>query len=80
MDESGVYETEIRKEKKKDLIYPWTFEFGFNWEVNKHWMVRGEYGISQYQRLLLTGVNYRFGIKKRKKNTTTAFLTGGRGF
>ncbi len=78
LDESGVYETEIRYSIKKDLIYPWTFEFGFNWEVNKHWMVRGEYGISKYQRLLLTGVNYRFGIKKRKKNTTSAFLASGR--
>ena len=80
LDDSGVYETEIRYAIKKDLIYPWTFEFGFNWEINKHWMVRGEYGISQYQRLLLTGVNYRFGIKKSKKKSSTAFLTGVHSF
>lgn len=65
MNESGVYETEINYSIKKELIYPWTFQFGFNLELNKHLMIRGEYGVSQYQRLLLTGINYRFGVKKK---------------
>lgn len=79
LDESGVYETEIRYSIKKELIYPWTFEFGFNLELSKHWMVRGEYGASEHQRLLLTGINYRFGIKKKQKNKSSAFLSGGYG-
>jgi hypothetical protein len=62
---SGVYDTEINYRIKKELLYPWTFQFGFNLEVNKHLMLRGEYGVSQHQRLLLTGINYRFGFKKK---------------
>ncbi|ANQ49085.1 porin family protein [Flammeovirga yaeyamensis] len=47
---------------KKDLIKQWTFQFGFNYELSKHWSVRGEYGVSDFSKFLLTGVNYRFGF------------------
>jgi len=65
INESGVYETDINYSIKKELISPWSFQFGFNFEVNKHFMLRGEYGVSEHQRLLLTGINYRFGFKKK---------------
>ena len=65
LKESGVYDTRINYSIKKELLHPWTFQFGFNWQINKKFMIRGEYGVSQYQRLLLTGVNYRFGFKKK---------------
>ncbi|OHX66033.1 porin family protein [Flammeovirga pacifica] len=47
---------------KKDLIKKWTFQFGFNYDLSKHWSVRGEYGVSDYSKFILTGVNYRFGF------------------
>lgn len=47
---------------KKDLIKKWTFQFGGNYEFNERWMVRGEYGISDYSKFIMTGVNYRFGF------------------
>ncbi|KXX67499.1 hypothetical protein [Flammeovirga sp. SJP92] len=47
---------------KKDLIKKWTFQFGGNYEINDRWMVRGEYGVSDFSKFLMTGVNYRFGF------------------
>ena len=81
-EEGGIYDTEIRYEIKKDLLHPWTFEFGFNFELNKHWTFRGEYGVSAYQRLLLTGLSYRFGIKKKsaKNKNGSAWFSGSNGY
>ncbi|AZQ65536.1 hypothetical protein EI427_25320 [Flammeovirga pectinis] len=52
----------IQYEIKKDLIQKFTFQFGGQFQVSKRVMIRGEYGVSQYSKFLLTGVNYRFGL------------------
>ncbi|NLR90681.1 MULTISPECIES: hypothetical protein [Flammeovirga] len=58
----SISDLDIQYQIKKDLIKKWTFQFGGNYEINKHWMIRGEYGVSDYSKFLLTGVNYRFGV------------------
>lgn len=60
--ESEVFQTEINYFIKKELIQPTTFEMGFNLQLNPHWMIRGEYGISGPQHFLMTGLQYRFGF------------------
>lgn len=65
VNESGVFSTEIDYFIKKELIQTITFQFGFNLQLNKNWMLRGEYGVADSQRFLMTGVQYRFGVKKK---------------
>ncbi|AEV33833.1 hypothetical protein Oweho_2875 [Owenweeksia hongkongensis DSM 17368] len=65
VNESGVFSTEIDYFIQKELIQTITFQFGFNLQLNKNWMLRGEYGVADSQRFLMTGVQYRFGVKKK---------------
>lgn len=64
VNESGAFTTSINYFIKKDMIQTRTFQFGFNLQLNKHLMFRGEYGVSGSQKFILTGLQYRFGIKK----------------
>ncbi|WP_158531135.1 hypothetical protein [Algoriphagus chordae] len=66
VNESGIFTTNINYYIKKDLIQTVTFQFGFNLQLNKSWMLRGEYGVSDSQRFLMTGLQYRFGVKKKE--------------
>ncbi|WP_053990148.1 hypothetical protein [Mangrovimonas sp. TPBH4] len=65
VNDSGVFTTSFNYFIRKELIQSITFQFGFNFQLNKHWMLRGEYGVADSQRFLMTGLQYRFGIKKR---------------
>lgn len=65
VNDSGIFSTEIDYFIKKELIQTITFQFGFNLQINKNWMVRGEYGVADSQRFLMSGVQYRFGVKKK---------------
>lgn len=65
VNDSGVFSTEIDYFIQKELIQTITFQFGFNLQINKNWMVRGEYGVADSQRFLMSGVQYRFGVKKK---------------
>lgn len=65
VNESGVFSTEINYFIKKELIQTVTFQFGFNLQINRNWMLRGEYGVADSQRFLMSGLQYRFGIKKK---------------
>ncbi|KXX67390.1 hypothetical protein [Flammeovirga sp. SJP92] len=49
---------------KKELLQTWTVQCGFSIELSKHFAIRGEYGIEQNNKFLMTGINYRFGVKK----------------
>lgn len=60
--QSGVYTTEIVYDIKKEIIQKWTFEFGASFEFNPHLGFRSEIGVSKDQKLILVGLNYRFGI------------------
>lgn len=65
VNDSGFFTSQIEYFIKKDLIQTVTFQFGFNFQINKNWMLRGEYGIADSQRFIMTGLQYRFGIKKK---------------
>lgn len=65
VNDSGLFSTKIEYFIRKELIQTITFQFGFNLQINKNWMLRGEYGVADSQRFLLTGLQYRFGVKKR---------------
>ena len=65
VNESGVFSTEVDYTIQKELVQTVTFQIGLNLQINKNWMVRGEYSLSDNQRFLLTGLQYRFGIKKK---------------
>ncbi|AUS05069.1 hypothetical protein C1A40_06115 [Tamlana carrageenivorans] len=65
VNDSGLFTTQIDYFIRKELIQTITFQFGFNLQFNKNWMLRGEYGVADSQRFLMTGLQYRFGIKKK---------------
>ncbi|AZQ61629.1 hypothetical protein EI427_05100 [Flammeovirga pectinis] len=54
--------TVVEYDIKKDLLQTWTVQCGFSIELNKHLAIRGEYGIADNNKFLMTGINYRFGI------------------
>jgi long-subunit fatty acid transport protein len=45
--------------RPKDL---WNFVVGSQYQYNKHWMVRVEYGFLGSRSQLITGLQYRFGL------------------
>jgi len=63
VNDSEAFTNSINYFIKKDMIQTRTFQFGFNLQLNKHLMFRGEYGVSGSQKFILTGLQYRFGIK-----------------
>ncbi len=65
VNDSGIFTTEINYFIKKELVQRITFQFGFNLQMSKKWMLRGEYGVSDSQRFLMTGLQYRFGVRKK---------------
>ncbi len=62
VNDSGIFTTSINYFIKKEMIQSYTFQFGFNFQLSKHIMLRGEYGISDSQRFLMSGIQYRFGF------------------
>tara|TARA_B110001454_G_C12673583_1_gene414842 strand:+ start:169 stop:1257 length:1089 start_codon:yes stop_codon:yes gene_type:complete len=64
VNESEAFSKSINYSIKKEMIQTYTFQFGFNLQLNKHWMFRGEYGVSDSQRFIMTGLQYRFGLLK----------------
>ena len=47
---------------KKEILSNWSTQIGFNFEISKNWMVRGEYGYRDGQKFFMTGIQYRFGL------------------
>lgn len=68
VNDSEAFSSSINYFIKKDMIQTRTVQFGFNLQLNKHFMFRGEYGISGSQKFILTGLQYRFGIKNKSKS------------
>lgn len=66
VNDSGIFTTEINYFIQKELIQTITFQFGFNLQLSKSLMLRGEYGVADSQRFLMTGFQYRFGVKKKE--------------
>lgn len=40
----------------------WNFMVGGQFQINKHWMIRGEYGFLGSRQHVITGLQYRFGL------------------
>jgi hypothetical protein len=47
---------------KKEIINSWSVQFGFNYQINDHWMFRGEFGKASGNTFAMTGLQYRFGL------------------
>ena len=47
---------------KKEIINNWSTQVGFNFEISKNIMIRGEYGYREGQKFFMTGLQYRFGL------------------
>ena len=45
--------------KPKDM---WNFVVGSQFQINKHFMIRAEYGFLGSRQQLITGLQYRFGL------------------
>jgi hypothetical protein len=45
--------------RPKDM---WNFLVGFQYQYNKHWMLRAEYGFLASRNQLIAGLQYRFGL------------------
>lgn len=45
--------------RPKDM---WNFIVGAQYQHNKHWMIRGEYGFLGSRQQIITGLQYRFGL------------------
>jgi hypothetical protein len=41
---------------------PWNFIIGSQYQLNKHWMIRGEVGFLGSRTQVITGVQWRFGL------------------
>lgn len=50
----------------KEIINNWSTQVGFNFEMSKHYMLRAELGYRDGQKFFMSGLQYRFGIKKQK--------------
>ncbi len=46
----------------KNLENMWNFIVGAQFQYNKHWMIRAEYGFLGSRQQFLTGLQYRFGL------------------
>jgi len=55
-------ENAINYSIKKEIISNWSTQIGFNLEISKNLMFRGEYGYRQGQKFFMTGIQYRFGF------------------
>lgn len=62
VNDSGFFTTTVEYFIRKEMIQAWTFQFGFNFQINRNWALRGEYGVSDSQRFLMSGLQYRFGL------------------
>lgn len=47
---------------EKKLKDPWNFIVGSQYQLNKHWMIRGEFGFLGTRTQFIGGLQYRFGL------------------
>lgn len=52
----------VQYSMNKDVKDAWNFIVGGQYQFNKHFMVRGEYGFLGSRKQFITGVQYRFGL------------------
>ena len=60
VDRIGTSSVQYSLDKKpKDM---WNFLLGGQYQLNKHWMIRGEYGFLSSRHSFIGGLQYRFGL------------------
>ncbi|QZE13125.1 hypothetical protein K4L44_11045 [Halosquirtibacter laminarini] len=60
--DGNLFTSDIGYNIEKDLIQKTSIEFGGQFEINRHWALRGEFGIADELKFILFGMNYRFGF------------------
>jgi len=56
------YSTTVQYSLEKNLKDKWNFVLGTQFQLNKHFMIRAEYGFLGSRQQFLTGLQYRFGL------------------
>jgi hypothetical protein len=56
--ENSTVQYSLNKQPKQK----WNFIIGGQYQYNKHWMLRGEYGFLGSRRHFFAGLQYRFGL------------------
>lgn len=60
LNDQNVASVQYSLDKRpKDM---WNFVLGTQYQHNKHWMVRFEYGFMGSRTQIITGIQYRFGL------------------
>jgi long-subunit fatty acid transport protein len=57
-DKSATVQYSLNK-RPKDM---WNFVVGGQYQMNKHWMLRAEYGFLGSRQQFITGLQFRFGV------------------
>lgn len=57
LEESTISYSMDKRPKNK-----WNFTVGAQYQINKHWMIRGEYGFLGTRNQFIGGLQYRFGL------------------
>jgi hypothetical protein len=60
----GLISSDVNYGIKKDLVNHWSVQFGFNFEINDNLTFRGEFGKGTGNDFVMTGIQYRFGLKR----------------
>jgi opacity protein-like surface antigen len=58
----NVTNSTVQYKMDKRVKDAWNFIIGTQFQLNKHWMVRAEYGFLGSRTQVMTGVQYRFGL------------------
>jgi hypothetical protein len=59
---NGIDNGSVQYSLDKQPAMKWNFMVGGQFQYNKHWMVRGEYGFLGSRNHLILGLQYRFGL------------------
>lgn len=59
---SNAQSATVQYSLQKDLKDKWNFIVGSQFQLNKHWMIRAEYGFLGSRNQFIGGLQYRFGL------------------
>jgi hypothetical protein len=59
---SSAETSSVQYSLQKNLKDKWNFIIGSQFQINKHWMLRGEYGFLGSRQQFLGGLQFRFGL------------------
>jgi hypothetical protein len=59
---SSAETSTVQYSLQKNLKDKWNFIIGSQFQINKHWMLRGEYGFLGSRQQFLGGLQFRFGL------------------